>query len=142
MGRKGCTVKPVLSGHSKYTPKIGFQYQLSLNAGQKYCRMLPLEHSAILSTFIKKPFTTKTFGFFLSIFKLLLKICFTVQVLLRGPRQGLESLGLDILYQGKSCIHRGSNMSARFIEFNKQIEKKRKNVKLVKHFITFLQQVC
>ena len=27
--------------------------QLSLNAGQKYCRM---EHSAILSTFIKLPF--------------------------------------------------------------------------------------
>ena len=33
--------------------KIGFQYQLSLNAGQKYCRMLQWDHSAILSTFIK-----------------------------------------------------------------------------------------
>ena len=33
-------------------PKIGFQEQLSLNAGQKYCRMLQGEHSAILSTFI------------------------------------------------------------------------------------------
>ena len=31
-------------------PKIGFQDQLSLNAGQKYCRM---EHSLILLTFIK-----------------------------------------------------------------------------------------
>ena len=31
--------------------KIVFQDQLSLNAGQKYCRMFPLEHSAILSTF-------------------------------------------------------------------------------------------
>ena len=40
-------------------PKIGFQDQLSLNAGQKYCRMLPLEHSAILSTFIKLPFVIK-----------------------------------------------------------------------------------
>ena len=30
-----------------------FQDQLSLNAGQKYCRMLQGEHSAILSTFIK-----------------------------------------------------------------------------------------
>ena len=30
------TVKPVLSGHSKKTPKIGFQYQESLNASQKY----------------------------------------------------------------------------------------------------------
>ena len=38
-------------------PKIGFQCQLSLNAGQKYCRM----HSAILSTFIKLPFVIKIF---------------------------------------------------------------------------------
>ena len=36
----GCTVKPVLSGHSKRRPKFGFQDRLSLNAGQKYCRML------------------------------------------------------------------------------------------------------
>ena len=34
------TVKPVLSGQSKRRPKIVFQYRLSLNAGQKYCRML------------------------------------------------------------------------------------------------------
>ena len=47
------TVKPVLSGHSKRKPKISFQDRLSLNAGQKYCRMLPFEHSAILSTFNK-----------------------------------------------------------------------------------------
>ena len=32
-----------------------------LNAGQKYCRMLQGEHSAILSTFIKLPFSIKTF---------------------------------------------------------------------------------
>ena len=48
-------------------PKHGFQDQLSLNAGQKYCRMLPLEHSAILSTFIKLPFVIKIFV--LSIFE-------------------------------------------------------------------------
>ena len=36
--------------------KIGFEDQLSLDAGQKYCRMLQGEHSAILSTFIKLPF--------------------------------------------------------------------------------------
>ena len=48
-------------------PKIGFQDQLSLNAGQKYCRMLQGEHSAILSTFIKLPFVFKTFV--LSIFE-------------------------------------------------------------------------
>ena len=41
-------------------PKIGFQDQLSLNAGQKYCRM---QHSATLSTFIKLPFVIKIFVF-------------------------------------------------------------------------------
>ena len=46
--------------------------QLSLNAGQKYCRM----HSAILSTFIKLPFVIKIFV--LSFFEWLLKTCFTV----------------------------------------------------------------
>ena len=71
-------VKPVLSGHSKRTPKIGFQYQLLLNADQKYCRMLQGEHSAILSTFIKLPFSIKTFV--LSIFKWPLKTGFTVSV--------------------------------------------------------------
>ena len=41
------------------------------NAGQKYCRMLPLEHSAILSTFIKLPLVIKIF--LLSIFEWSLK---------------------------------------------------------------------
>ena len=35
------TVKPVLSGHSKRRPNIGFEDRLSLNEGLKYCRMLP-----------------------------------------------------------------------------------------------------
>ena len=48
-------------------PKIGFQDQLSLNAGQKYCRMLQGEHSAILSTFVKLQFVIKIFV--LSIFE-------------------------------------------------------------------------
>ena len=48
---KTCVKRPL----SK-RPKIVFQYQLSLNSGQKYCRMLPLEHSAILLTFIKLSF--------------------------------------------------------------------------------------
>ena len=59
------------------------QYQLSLNAGQKYCRMLPLEHSAILSTLIKLPFVIKIFV--LSFFEWPLKTGFNVlhkQVLL------------------------------------------------------------
>ena len=45
-------------------PKIGFQDQLSLNAGQKYCRMLQA-HPAMLLTFIKLPFVLK-FCLFLS----------------------------------------------------------------------------
>ena len=47
--------------------KLGLQDQLSINEGQKYCRMLPLEHSAILLTFIKLPFVIKIFA--LSIFE-------------------------------------------------------------------------
>ena len=62
-------VKPVLSGHSKRTPKIGLDDRLSLNAGQKYCRMLFL-------AFIKLPFVIKTFV--LSIFEWPLKTGFTV----------------------------------------------------------------
>ena len=56
--------------------KIGFQNQLSLNAGQKYCRMLQREHSALLSTFIKLLFDIKIFV--LSIFEWPLKTGFTV----------------------------------------------------------------
>ena len=57
----GDTVKPVLSVHSKKRPKIGFQDRLSLNAGQKYCRMLQGENSALLFTFIKLPFVIMIF---------------------------------------------------------------------------------
>ena len=53
---KTCVKRP-LSKRSK----IGFQDQLSLNAGQKYCRMLQGEHSAILLTFIKLPFVFKIY---------------------------------------------------------------------------------
>ena len=35
--------------------------QVSLNPGQKYCRMLQGEHSAILATLIKLPFVIKIF---------------------------------------------------------------------------------
>ena len=45
----------------KEKTKIGFQDSLSLNAGQKYCRMLKGEHSATLCTFIKLPFVNKIF---------------------------------------------------------------------------------
>ena len=57
-------------------PKMGFQYQLLLTAGQKYCRMLQREHSAILSPCIKLPHGFKTFV--LSIFEWPLKTGFTV----------------------------------------------------------------
>ena len=70
---KTCLKRPL-----KKNTKIGFQYQLSLKAGQKYCRMLHGEHSAILSTFFKLPFVFKTLV--LSIFKWPLKTGFTVHV--------------------------------------------------------------
>ena len=71
------TVKPAFSGHSKRTPNVVFNTDYRLNAGQKYCRMLQGEHSAILLTFIKLPYSIKTFV--LSIFKWLLKTGYTVQ---------------------------------------------------------------
>ena len=59
---KTCVERPI----SKRL-KIGFQDQLSLNSGQKYCRMLQGEHSAIPVAFIKLPIVIKTFV--LSIFE-------------------------------------------------------------------------
>ena len=68
--------KTCLMGPLKKKTKIGFQDQLSLNAGQMYCRMLQGEHFAILLTFIKLPFVIKIF--ILSIFDWPLKTGFTV----------------------------------------------------------------
>ena len=70
------TVKPVLKGPLKKKTKIDFQDRLSLNEGQKYCRMLQGEHSAILSTFIKLTSVIKIFV--LSIFEWPSKTGFTV----------------------------------------------------------------
>ena len=64
--------KTCLKPPLKKDQKTGFQDILLFNAGQKYCR----KHSAILSTFIKLPFTIKTFV--LSISKWPLKTGFTV----------------------------------------------------------------
>ena len=61
-------------------PKIGFQDQLSLNAGQKYCRMLQVEYSAIFSTYIKLPIVINIFV--LSTFEWLFYTGFTVYVCL------------------------------------------------------------
>ena len=71
MDAQNDTVKPVIRGHQKRRPKLGFQDRLSLNLGQKYCRMLQ-----ILLTYIKLPFVIKM-GF-LSIFEWPLKTGFTV----------------------------------------------------------------
>ena len=68
--------KTCLNRSLKKNTKIGFQNQISLNAGQKYCRVLQGEDSAILSTFIKLPFVFKTFVF--SVFKWPLKTGFTI----------------------------------------------------------------
>ena len=71
-----CYSKTFLERPLKKETKIGFQDRLLLNAGRKYCRMLPLEHSAILLTFIKLPFVIKIF--LLSVFEWSLKTGFTV----------------------------------------------------------------
>ena len=56
-------VQPVLSGHPKRRPQVGFQDLIALNAGQKYYRMLSW-----------LPFVFKTFV--LSIFEWPLKTGF------------------------------------------------------------------
>ena len=73
---KTCLKRPL-----KKKTKIGFQDRLLLNAGQKYCRMLQGEHSAILSTYI---FVIKISV--LSIFKWPLKTGFTVRWSLCGSQ--------------------------------------------------------
>ena len=98
------TVKPVLSGHSKTTPKIGFQYRLSLNAGQKYGRMLRGEHSAIHSTFIKLPFPIKTFV--MSVFKWPLKTGFTNH---RQPRGTARKSGSTITRHQEDKLSKATN---------------------------------
>ena len=77
---KTCVKRPL----SK-RPKIGFQYQLSLNAGHEYDRMLQWEHSAILSTFIKLPFVIKIFV--LSIFEW---PCYTGFTVVRSVSLGMS----------------------------------------------------
>ena len=72
---KTCVKRPL----SK-RPKIGFQDQLSVNAGQKFCRMPQGEHSAMLSTFIKLPFVIKIFV--LSIFEWPFYTGFSVTVII------------------------------------------------------------
>ena len=54
LSRNWPTVKPVSKGHSKIDITTILMTNGSFNnEGRKYCRMLPLEHSAILLTCIK-----------------------------------------------------------------------------------------
>ena len=73
---RGMYSKTCLKRPPSKRPKIVFQYQLPLNAGHKYCRMLQGEHSAILLAFIKLPFVIKIFV--LSILEWPFKTGFTV----------------------------------------------------------------
>ena len=94
--------------------KIGFQDQLSLNAGQnagqKYCRMLQGEHSAILSTVIRLPFVIKIFV--LSIFEWLFYTSFTVyELVIISQPSGAISLFIQIhcvdeIQYSKTCLKR------------------------------------
>ena len=93
------TVKPVLSGHSKRRPKLGFQNQISLNVGQKYCRMLQREHSAILSIFMKIPFVTKIVFFSFYYF------FFTIFILILGGRLRQVLLYLKPVLAASRCTH-------------------------------------
>ena len=58
------------------------------NSGQKYCRMLQREHSAILSTFIKLPVAIKIFV--VSIFEWPFYSGFTVVYILLSVKNGIE----------------------------------------------------
>ena len=89
----GCYSKTCVKRPLSKRPKISLQDQLSLyNAGQKYCRMLQGEHSAILSTYIKLPFVIKTFV--LSIFEWPFYTGFTVHTMQDGPLYILKGLRL------------------------------------------------
>ena len=91
--------------------KIGFQDQLLLNAGQKYCRIIQGEHSAILLTFIKLPFVIKIFvlsifrGHFTQVLLYLYMVIHTslAQVIII-PTFFLEKKGILISYQSRSVV--------------------------------------
>ena len=58
--RKTCLKRPVKNRQNR-----GLNKKWEPNEGQMNCRMLPLEHSAILLTFIKLPFVIKIIVFWL-----------------------------------------------------------------------------
>ena len=99
--RKTCLKRPL-----KRKTKIGFQDQLSPNAGQKYCRMLQGEHSAILLTFIKLPFAFK--NFVLSIVEWPLKtgltVCRAISSIRQTDRQSDSQTDRQIISQVDSQL--------------------------------------
>ena len=73
-------------------PKVGYYEQVSLNAGQKYCRMLKWKISAILSIFIKLPIVILCF------------VYFEVAVLYRFYCKPICNIHIDILLAEKAII--------------------------------------
>ena len=130
MYSKTCVKRPI----SK-RPKIGFQDQLSLNAGQKYCRMLQGEHSAILLTFIKLPFVIKIFV--LSIFEWPFYTYFTV----RSLNLLMQYSSLAVSSSGMNTYRTCSKVSNIYLK-NKKNKKncsgdnKKKALKMI--FLTFI----
>ena len=98
---KTCLKLPLLK-----RSKMGFQDQLLLDAGRKYCRMLQAEHSAILLSCIELPHCFKTFV--LSFFEWPLKTGFTVFIgdLFFPNSPSLNQIGVPPLHynaSGQGC---------------------------------------
>ena len=81
----GCTIKPVLSGHSQKDQKLVFKTDYRLMQVKSIAKCSKGSISAILLTFIKLPFSIKTFVF--SILEWLLKTGFTVKPVLSSHSQ-------------------------------------------------------
>ena len=101
-------------------PKIGFQDQLLLNAGQKYCRMLQGEHSAILLTFNKLPLVIRIFV--LSIFEWPFYTGFT------------EEIEINIIF----LSFRKSYIYCHYKGINKNSSEKKKIVSILSFKILFI----
>ena len=103
-------LKPVQNGHSKIEKNKDLNDNWKLNEGQKYCRMLPLEHFAILLTCIKRWLVLK--NNLQSFWEWLLYTGFTVPRIGRSDRiHGKVHLNRLIIstscrtavYQGRDC---------------------------------------
>ena len=99
----------IVSGHSKTCVKRPV-LKIPLNAGQKYCRMLQTEHSAILSTFIKLPFVIRTFVLFFEwpFTQVLLYVFF-----IYGPRENVYASDVGFLAIGDSAFSAAQHARAR-----------------------------